>query len=711
MAILACTSFDALLSLSSSQPHLLGMNQLQTIIARLKMLTTGVIRAKKSHLAAPVAALSLHDPRFLALLQRTRQLCQPQGKHDYLQTKLLRDLSKVLLVASMSPDGSFPPRTPVTQTAAVEGFAVSGAAQLWPPEVLLVLVALLEHLQHYKRVIDSRNARRLVQSVSSLLSLGFVHALFPALVGGALRVLAKQLPSMNWTGTVEAVPRKEAVLEEMISLALLAREVLQVAEVAHLSYVAPVTAAVMRRLCSLSEDDLTQVLQRASGHVAEALFRLSGVRQAYISWQQWEVLCSSSARALANHWNAGSTIGVIDALAHESYYHEPLMLASAAQVLRLHSQHDALTISHIRKHGSSLLLSFATLRVHPQHPLTLSLFAAVLSELKVESMPWHEAVRLLWSVVVMRYHHAGVEAEVVAAWKGCNAATTGVLMPRERDMGTPKREDKAMVRQEVVAKRRARVMQAMEEAMAALHRASHLAADGLSEAEWSRAVWMLAELQAALSTHRRLQPTAWHLPPLSSQLQQAVDEHVAQRLSQRPRSAFTRALLARLAQLGYSSVDPSSIPTSLPYVHQPLCVGVPYPTPASPSGRLLLLIDTNSIRPVTRQDQEPHAVGFAALRLRWLQGSGWPFLSVDYGRWKQQLMGVPNSEQLAILDRQVKQAVQEWEQRMAWPGWGDVCASMEMEQPRQAYHLYRERQSELTAQAPPSPAADAARVA
>ena len=455
----------------------------------------------------------------------------------------------------------------------------------------------------------------------------------------------------------------------------------------------------MERLCSCSEDDLTRLLRHVPAHVAQALFQLPGACDASIPWQQWERLCSCSARAVSTS-SVRSVARVVGALANVRYYHEPLMLASAARLLHLHSSRhalQALAISNIRKHGSSLLVSFATLRVQPQHPLTLSLFAAVLSELKVESMPWHEAVRLLWSVVVMRYHHAGVEAEVVAAWKGCNAATTGVLMPRERDMGTPKREDKAMVRQEVVAKRRARVMQAMEEAMAALHRASHLAADGLSEAEWSRAVWMLAELQAALSTHRRLQPTAWHLPPLSSQLQQAVDEHVAQRLSQRPRSAFTRALLARLAQLGYSSVDPSSIPTSLPYVHQPLCVGVPYPTPASPSGRLLLLIDTNSIRPVTRQDQEPHAVGFAALRLRWLQGSGWPFLSVDYGRWKQQLRGVPNSEQLAILDRQVKQAVQEWEQRMAWPGWGDVCASMEMEQPRQAYHLYLGRHGESPA--------------
>ena len=76
-ALLACTSIDARLSLYfSSQPHLHTMNEVQTNITCMKNHSDHPLDHRRG-VDTPVAVLSLFDPRFLALLQRTRMLCQP----------------------------------------------------------------------------------------------------------------------------------------------------------------------------------------------------------------------------------------------------------------------------------------------------------------------------------------------------------------------------------------------------------------------------------------------------------------------------------------------------------------------------------------------------------------------------------------------------------------------------------------------------------
>ena len=180
----------------------------------------------------------------------------------------------------------------------MSGFAVSGAAQVWPEEARLLLAALVENFHRHMRAIDGRHARCIVQTAHGLLQLGFVHALFQPLLKGALRVLAREPPTASWQSAAGRVSMEEAVLQEMTSLAVLARNFLQVAEVAHMPDVALATATVMGRLCSFSEDELVQLLRRTRSNGTEALFQLLGVCHASIPWQQWERLCSCSVQAV-----------------------------------------------------------------------------------------------------------------------------------------------------------------------------------------------------------------------------------------------------------------------------------------------------------------------------------------------------------------------------------------------------------------------------
>ena len=66
-------------------------------------------------------------------------------------------------------------------------------------------------------------------------------------------------------------------------------------------------------------------------------------------------------------------------------------------------------------------------------PLILNLFSSVLRHVKIEQMAWHEAVAVLWSVVVMRYHDPAIEKEVALVWKDCDAQTTELMMKRRAE--------------------------------------------------------------------------------------------------------------------------------------------------------------------------------------------------------------------------------------------------------------------------------------
>ena len=166
-----------------------------------------------------------------------------------------------------------------------------------------------------------------------------------------------------------------------------------------------------------------------------------------------------------------------------------------------------------------------------------------------------------------------------------------------------------------------------------------------------------------------MEPTLPPLPPFQPSLLQELRTGDAGGMTDpltQP-AHLTDALVQLLAQLGHPIIDSSnSTPFNPFFLLDPLSVRVRYLAPGNPAAGVPLLLDLLSDAQMIHRAgrHPPHWKGFAELRRGWLEGCGWPTMTVDPTRWHD-LMRLEPKEQLATLEQWVQQAVKEWEERMA----------------------------------------------
>ena len=114
---------------------------------------------------------------------------------------------------------------------------------------------------------------------------------------------------------------------------------------------------------------------------------------------------------------------------------------------------------------------------------------------------------------------------------------------------------------------------------------------------------------------------------------------------------FAEALQEQIAPLGYPFLDSASLPSQPHLLVRLLGVRVPYPTTGDPSATLPLLLELLSSSYMSQRLGQGlfRRRGPAELQRRWLQGSGWPLLTVHPLRWHQ-LMALQASDRPAMLE-------------------------------------------------------------
>ena len=703
-SIRRASSIDALLSLYAAQPLSYTLNELTLTLNRMKEVTKRVV-VQKEGLVGATAELFLSDVRFTDLLDHLRlalslstALRRPQP--------VLRDVSRILLQTVVSPRGYATPS--LTTRRRVEGTAVQRSEE-WPPSVSQLLEQLLTavHQAQEQCPEDDPNAvGSLLRSIDALVRAGFHHPLYPSLLSSALHPLL-QPSSQSWW--------EECALGQLTSLAFHLVAVVDVAE----SAAAAVTGVAERIVQSVQRprlwDPVSDELASGRGYELEWLCLLPHRCKVEAHPLYWERLCSALLPAVQGS-SFRCLTSVISALSRASYYHEPLLLSAAAHLAVLLLSGSGGIKQAAEAYGVNLLHNLASLCVSPRHPVMLTLFAAVLRCLTVSQLTRREAISAVWSVVVMRYYERRVVSDVVEVWRGCDATTgaEAVLMRGEvqREEGGKPIDDDTRLR--VVRKRRVQVMKAVERLVAHVNRADR-GADGVGWYARCHVFWELSQVEATWAMHRRLYRSAStlhdepDLPPFRHDLLQELGAEAADRNDDgRPASprqpTFADALLEQLTLLGYPPLDSASLPSQPHFVLRPLVVRVPYPTPGDPSATLPLLLELLSTSRMTLrlgQTMLRRRRGPAEVQRRWLEGSGWPLLTVDPLRWKWLMAALQDSDRRVTFERWVEEAVREWEERMAWEGWGDGSV-MDLELPRRARRLYieRHRQPDTPSEAP-----------
>ena len=691
-SIRCASSIDALLSLHASQPSTYTLSELTLTLNRMRKVMKHAIEQKEGLIGA-TAEPFLSDVRFndfidhlrLALSRSTSQPAHPtQPPH-----LVLRDVS-FLFQAIVPPGGHA--TSPITTRREVGGTAVQRSEE-WPPSTSLLLNQLLPAVRHaQKRQQDNpKAAMLLLRSVGLLVSAGCFHPLYPSLLSPALHTLLQPSSEVWWI---------ECTLKQLSILALNLSIVVDVAE----SAAAAVTSVAERIVRSVQRrpllDPVSDGLTSAPVHQLEWLCLLPYRCKAEAYPLYWERLCSALLSVMSGS-SFRCLTSVISSLSIASYYHEPLLLSAAARLARLLLSGSPSAEQAVEAYGVNLLHSLASLCVSPQHPVMLTLFAAVLNALYTPKLTRHEAISAVWSVMVMRYYERRVVSDVVEVWRGCDATTDAVVMTGEEQREVGAKPSNEHTRLRVVEKRRVQVMKAVDRLVAHINSVDGEAGEA-SRSVRRRAFWELSQVEATWATHRRLQRSASHLydeqglphfrADLLQQLSDEAADHSNDGRPDYPRQVtFAAALLEQLAALGCSPLDSASLPSQPHLLLRLLGVRVPYPTPGNPSATLPLLLEPLGTAHISRPlGQRIRRKGSAEVQRRWLEGSGWPLLTVDSMNWKR-LMELQNSDRPSMLERWVKEAVREWEERMAWEGWGDGSVVMDMELPRQARRLYVER--------------------
>ena len=702
-AILRTSSIDALFSLYSSHSAALTAAELSRILIGLRRLTsdtgTREKRSPEQRLAGPVR-LSLSDSRFVALIDHVRLSVDIDSASCM---SILLHLSRILFQAVECPplaplDGD--PTTPITTRRKLVEGTLEQSVDRWPSLVWQLLEQLLSAVQRaqWQRQEDGPDAVvSLLQSIDALVRAGCFHPLYPSLLSSALHTLL-QPSSQRWWET-RTVPQ----------LSTLAFNLIVVADVAESAAAAVTSVAerVVQNVLRLQRPwgPVSSSWASADSYQLEWLYLLPHHCKVDAQPLYWEQLCSAFLPAVQGS-SFRCLTSIISALSRAGFYYEPLLLSAAARLahLLLSGNGRFVQVAKVKVYSVNLLHSLASLCVSPQHPVMLTLFAAVLNALYTPKLTRHEAISAVWSVMVMRYYERRVVSDVVEVWRGCDATTDAVVMTGEEQREVGAKPSNEHTRLRVVEKRRVQVMKAVDRLVAHINSVDGEAGEA-SRSVRRRAFWELSQVEATWATHRRLQRSASHLydeqglphfrADLLQQLSDEAADHSNDGRPDYPRQVtFAAALLEQLAALGCSPLDSASLPSQPHLLLRLLGVRVPYPTPGNPSATLPLLLEPLGSPHVTQRLRRGalrvQRRGSAEVQRRWLEGSGWPLLTVDPLMWSG-LMELQNSDRPSMLERWVKEAVREWEERMAWEGWGDGSVVMDMELPRQARDLYIER--------------------
>ena len=649
-AIRSAPSIDALLALHARSGFHFNGRLLSQTINRMKRLLFDFFSKGEEEQApdSPPPPFSLEDERFSALLDHLR-LSLTLSQSPPRSFALLQNLSRILIACvdrSISAQRHIEREKPTASAAQVyrSSFAL-------PPAASALLSQLLSALQRDEQPLEPRTAVRVLYTLDNLWRLQVVHdAFIPLLQRVVARLSQADVDVREFMSNLRLV--------ELSNVALCLSNVSSL--VGRLS-----TTELAGRIATAAHARLQTTEALPSRAPLARLLVFAAAFNMFRRWQFIEHVCTS-LYSLTRTCSLLNVRIVSIALSQLSYYHEPLLLALASQVLALLRGGSRARAQSAAAHGSAVLQSYAMLRAPPSHPLVMALFVE-LGELacRAQQLLNAQLVNVLWSITAQGYHEPTVQQEVLAAWEECPPSVDEALLTK--DYGRVHAEVTAefgasaaalrSARVSAVRRMQARLTKVIERAVHVANRQS-LDSAPLDSREWRR----LGQVFAVFSQYSRLRADTRGLPAFSDALQSRLHSEV-HKARQLPgsRAAFHDSVQSVLASLGLTLESVVSVRDS-PFIRllDSSAVGVRYPVPTAARGdgdTVLVIVELMGESDFALcRGRVVHRRGPSEVVRRWLTADFIPCIEIRSRHWwKLVLSGQSDAQRW--LSEQFEQAV------------------------------------------------------